>query len=95
MLLLVEIISLAFTLYFWIIVVRVVMSWLIGFNIVNPYNQAVRTVQTFCYRATEPLLGPIRRLLPDLGGLDISPIVLLLAMGFIQTLIEKALLGGL
>lgn len=82
-----------FTLYFWIIVVRVVMSWLIGFNIVNPYNQVVRTVQSFVYRATEPLLAPIRRFMPDLGGLDISPIVLLLGLELVRTLIWKIMIG--
>ena len=84
-----------FTLYFWIIIASVVLSWLIAFNVVNPYNPAVKTIQNFCYRATEPLLAPIRRFMPDLGGLDISPIVLLLGLEFMRILILKILMGQL
>ena len=92
---LVELIDALFQLYFWIVVVRVVMSWLIGFNIINPYNKAVRVVQSFVYRATEPLMAPVRRFLPDLGGLDISPIVVLLGLEFVRILIIRALIGDL
>ncbi|MGI9463749.1 MAG: YggT family protein [Aestuariivirgaceae bacterium] len=74
-------------LYFWIIIAVVVMSWLIGFNIINPSNQFVRQLRYGLHRLTEPLLGPIRRLLPDLGGLDISPIILILGLFFLQRLI--------
>ena len=84
-----------FTLYFWIVIASVVLSWLIGFNVINPYNPAVKTIQTFCYRATEPLLAPIRRFMPDLGGLDISPIVLLLGLEFMRILIIRTLTGRL
>ena len=81
------------TLYFWIIVARVVLSWLTAFNVVNPYNQFIRTIQTFCYRATEPLMAPIRRFLPDLGGLDISPIILLIGVEALRRLLIS-MLGG-
>ncbi len=84
-----------FTLYFWIVIASVVLSWLIAFNVINPYNPAVRTIQSFCYRATEPLLSPIRRFMPDLGGLDISPIILLLGLEFMRILIIKILAGQL
>ena len=81
------------TLYMYVIVAAIVLSWLVGFNIVNPYNPAVKTIQSFCYRATEPLLAPIRRFMPDLGGLDISPIVLLIGVGacriFVVGLLES------
>ena len=70
--------------YFWIIIAMVVMSWLVGFNVINTQNQFVRQVQYFLYRLTEPLLGPIRRFLPDLGGLDIAPMVLMIAVIFLQ-----------
>ena len=73
--------------YIWIIIAMVVMSWLVGFNVVNMQNDFVRQIRYALYRLTEPLLGPIRRLLPDLGGLDISPMVLLLALYFLQQLI--------
>ena len=81
------------SLYIWIIIAAVIMSWLVGFNVINPYNPAVRAIQTFCYRVTEPLLGPIRRLLPDLGGLDISPVILILGVQFLDIVIIRAYQG--
>jgi YggT family protein len=84
-----------FTLYFWIVIASVVLSWLIGFNVINPYNPAVKTIQSFCYHATEPALAPIRRFMPDLGGLDISPVVLLLGLEFTRILIIRTLAGQL
>lgn len=92
---LIYLVNALFTFYFWIIIASVVLSWLIAFNVVNPYNQAVKTIQSFCYRATEPVLAPIRRYMPDLGGLDISPVVLLLGLEFIRILILKTLMGEL
>ncbi|MDZ4866505.1 MAG: YggT family protein [Alphaproteobacteria bacterium] len=83
------------TLLIWIIIINVVLSWLIGFNIINPYNPFVRAVHTFCYRVTEPLLAPIRRMLPDLGGIDISPIILLIAIGAARILLLNLLAGQL
>jgi len=71
-------------LYFWVILITVIMSWLIGFNVINGANPYVRQISYALHRLTEPLLGPIRRFLPDLGGIDISPIFLLLALQFLQ-----------
>jgi len=73
--------------YFWFIIAGVVMSWLLAFNIVNSSNQFVRQLQYFLHRLTEPLLGPIRRLLPDLGGIDLSPMVLLIGIMFLQRIV--------
>jgi YggT family protein len=73
-----------FTLYWWVILLTVVMSWLIAFNIVNFSNPYVRQFNVFLRRLTEPVLAPIRRILPDLGGIDISPIILLIALEFIR-----------
>jgi len=73
--------------YFWIIIIMVVMSWLIGFNVVNPHNNFVRQILYAVQRLTEPLLGRIRRFLPDLGGIDLSPMVLLIGIIFLQRLI--------
>ncbi len=73
--------------YRWIIIVMIVMSWLLAFNVINSSNNYVRQVAYALRRLTEPLLGPIRRLLPDLGGIDISPIVLILAILFIEQLV--------
>jgi YggT family protein len=65
----------ALTIYFWIIVVAVVMNLLTGFGMINNSNPYVRQIRYALHRLTEPVLGPIRRLLPDLGGIDISPII--------------------
>jgi YggT family protein len=80
-------IDLVISLYVWIIIASAIMSWLIAFNVINPYNQFVRTLWSFFNALTEPLLRPIRRFLPDLGGIDISPMVLILACWFIQIVV--------
>jgi YggT family protein len=82
-----DFISYLLTLYIYIIIAYAVMSWLIAFNVVNTRNQFVRTVLDFLYRITEPVLRPIRRVLPDLGGIDISPIVVWLIIIFIQMVV--------
>ena len=74
-------------LYFYVILASVIMSWLVGFNVINGSNPYVRQIGYALHRLTEPLLGPIRRFLPDLGGIDISPIFLLLGLQFVQYLI--------
>jgi YggT family protein len=71
-------------LYFWVIPITVIMSWLIAFNVINSSNPYVRQIGYALHRLTEPLLGPIRRMLPDLGGLDISPIILIFALMFLE-----------
>lgn len=81
--------------YIFIIIAAVIMSWLIGFGIINPYNQTARAIWNFLQALTEPALRPIRRLLPDLGGIDISPIVLLLALQFVQQVVLPNLLRAL
>ncbi|SDM40173.1 YggT family protein [Maricaulis salignorans] len=69
----------------WIIViVGVILSWLISFNVVNPHNQFVGMIWRLTNSITEPLLGPIRSILPNLGGMDFSPVVLLLLISFAQ-----------
>ncbi len=83
-------------LYEWVVIASVIVSWLIAFNVVNAYNPFVRSVWQALGAVTEPLLRPIRRYMPDLGGLDISPIVLLLACYFVRfVVIEGWLIGGL
>ena len=74
-------------LYIWALFISVILSWLVAFNVVNTHNQFVNTVGNFMYRVTEPLLGPIRRMLPNFGGLDISPLVLILLLVFAQKLL--------
>jgi YggT family protein len=77
-------ISYLITLYIYIIFAGVVMSWLIAFNVINAYNPFVRSLWQALNALTEPLMRPIRRRLPDLGGLDISPMVLILGCLFVQ-----------
>lgn len=76
-------------LYFWVILAQVILSWLIAFNVVNRSNSYVRQIGMALDRLTEPLLNPIRRFLPDLGGLDISPIILLIGMQFFGMLVTR------
>jgi YggT family protein len=85
---LLDVIMLALQLYIWILIASAVMSWLVAFGVVNMRNDVVRTIWNFLYQATEPALRPIRRILPNLGGIDISPIILLLIIFFIQRVIE-------
>lgn len=84
-----DVVMLALNLYVWILIASAVLSWLIAFNVVNTRNQFVSTVWDFLYRITEPALRPIRNLLPNLGGIDISPIILLLLIFFIQSVITR------
>ena len=74
-------------LYMWVVIASVVLSWLIAFNIINTRNSFVHQVADFLNRATEPALRPIRNILPNLGGIDISPIVLILLLVFIRRLL--------
>jgi YggT family protein len=76
---------------FWIIIIMVVMSWLMAFNVLNNSNDIVRQINYTLHRLTEPLLGPIRRVLPNLGGIDLSPLVLLLGLMFVQRLLHEYL----
>jgi YggT family protein len=75
------------TLYIWIIIASAILSWLVAFNVVNPHNQVVRTIGETLYRLTEPALRPIRSVLPTLGGLDISPVILIILLLFIERLL--------
>lgn len=74
----------AIQLYILVVFVTVIMSWLIGFNVINRHNQFVDAIWRTCLNLTEPALRPIRNMLPNLGGLDISPIVLLIGLNALQ-----------
>ncbi|HEY5795980.1 MAG TPA: YggT family protein [Bosea sp. (in: a-proteobacteria)] len=82
-----DVVMLALNIYTWLLIISAVLSWLIAFNVLNTRNQFVSTVWDMLYRITEPLLRPIRNMLPNLGGIDISPIILLLGIFFIQRVI--------
>lgn len=85
---LLDVILLVLQLYTWVIIAMAVLSWLIAFHVVNIHNDFVRAVWNGLNALTEPLLQPIRRWLPYFGGLDISPIILLLVIYFVERLIE-------
>ena len=77
----------ALNIYIWILIASAVFSWLYAFNVINSNNQFVNSIGTFLYRVTEPVLRPIRRVMPDLGGIDISPIIVFILIYLIQQLI--------
>jgi YggT family protein len=80
-------ISYLLTLYVYILIAAAVLSWLIAFNVVNTRHGAVAIIAEFLFRITEPVLAPIRRLLPNLGGIDVSPVIVILFIVFIQSVI--------
>jgi len=73
--------------YIWVIIIGVILSWLIAFNVVNSHNRFVFLVQDITNRLTEPAMRPIRGFLPNLGGIDISPIILILGLWFLEMVI--------
>src|SRR5262249_62132478 len=73
--------------YIYILIAAAVMSWLIAFNVVNTHNSTVRMIWNFLYQVTEPALRPIRAILPSLGGIDISPVILIIGLMFLDRLI--------
>src|ERR1700722_2816851 len=82
-----DIVLIVLDLYVWLLIASAILSWLVAFNVVNTRNQFVSAVAEFLYRITEPVLAPIRSVMPNLGGLDISPIILILIIMFIQRVI--------
>jgi YggT family protein len=80
-------ISYVLTLYVYVVIAMAILSWLIAFNVVNTRNPVVHMIADILYRLTEPVLRPIRNFLPNLGGIDISPIILFLIILFIQSVI--------
>jgi YggT family protein len=80
-------------LYIYILVAAAVLSWLIAFNVVNTRNQFVAAVADALWRLTEPVLRPIRRILPNLGGLDLSPVVVILLLILLSNLVTDYMLG--
>ena len=77
----------AVNIYLWILVINVILSWLVAFNILNTSNRLVYSILDVTYRLTDPLLRPIRNFLPNLGSIDISPVILILLLIFIRNLI--------
>ncbi len=84
----------ALDIYWWIVVLAVVFSWLFAFNVINGRNQFVSMIGNGLYQMTEPVFRPIRRLLPNLGGVDISPIIVLLIIFFLQRFLATTVLSA-
>jgi YggT family protein len=81
-------------LYWWVVIVSVILSWLVAFDVLNTRSQAAQTVWRAVDSLTEPLLRPIRSVLPSVGGLDLSPLLLLLGLQFLRDLIARSAMGG-
>jgi YggT family protein len=86
-----SLVSTVISIYVWLLIAQAVLSWLVAFGIVNRYNRVVATIGDFLWRITEPLLRPIRRVIPDLGGIDISPVILILLLWFLRNLMFEYL----
>jgi len=89
---LVEVMLVVLNLYTWIIIAAVIASWLVNFGVININNQFGRAIVTGLYALTEPLFSQVRRILPPFGGLDLSPIVVLLGIFFLERLLIRAFL---
>ena len=88
---LLNLISTVITIYIWLLIAQAVLSWLLAFGVVNRYNRAVTSIGDFLWRITDPLLRPIRSVLPNLGGIDISPVILILLLYFLRDLMFEYL----
>jgi YggT family protein len=75
------------TLYIYVLVANAIYSWLVAFNVINSRNNVVAMIGDFLFRVTEPVLAPIRRRMPDLGGIDLSPVVLIIGLVFLRMLV--------
>jgi YggT family protein len=86
---LLDVILIVLDLYVWLLIAAAVLSWLVAFNVVNSRNQVVAMVGDFLYRVTEPVLRPLRNMLPSLGGIDVSPVVVILIIILIKDIIVR------
>src|SRR5471030_5236 len=84
-----DIVLLILQIYIWLLIASAVLSWLIAFNVVNTRNQVVAMVDDFLFRVTEPVLRPIRSMMPNLGGIDISPVILILLILLLENIIIR------
>ncbi len=75
--------------YIWVIIISAILSWLIAFNVINTHNRFVATVVDTLWRLTEPALRPIRGFLPNLGGIDISPVILIILLLTLQYMLAR------
>ena len=82
-------ISYLLTLYVYILIASAILSWLIAFNVVNTQSRVVSTIADFLWRITEPVLRPIRSMIPNLGGIDVSPVILILLILLLENIIVR------
>lgn len=82
-----DLILVLLNIYFWIVIIQVILSWLVAFGVVNMHNEVVGMIGRFVHALTEPVMRPIRNFLPSMGGIDLSPMIVLLAIFFLQRLI--------
>ena len=83
------------TIYLWIIIINALLSWLVAFNILNTQNRFVYSVLEVTHKLTDPALNRIRRFLPTFGSIDISPIILILALMFLRNIVFEIFAPGL
>ena len=86
-------VSLILTLVWWVFLIMIIMSWLINFNVINTQNRFVETVWRIVNQITEPILRPIRRIIPPVGGFDLSPIIVFVVIFFLQNWIASMAVG--
>ena len=84
---LVILISQVIELFIWLLIIQAILSWLIAFGIINTQSNFVNMIGNFLYKITEPLLRPIRKLLPEFGGVDVSPVILIILLIFFRNLL--------
>ncbi|WP_404336292.1 YggT family protein [Sphingomonas sp. MMS12-HWE2-04] len=91
MILILDILTIILNVVWWIIIVQAILSWLIAFNVINTYNEYVGAIWRALKTMTDPLYRPIRKVLPDFGGLDLSPMVVLVILLILQQAVMPAL----
>lgn len=87
----IELLLVLLEIYYWVVIIAVIASWLVQFNAVNAHNPLVRQILEFLYAVTEPVFRPVRQILPPISGIDLSPLVVLLGIWFLQRLLVRAL----
>ncbi len=90
---LISVLLMAIDIYIWMIIASAILSWLVAFNVLNRQNQFVNSIGVFLWRITEPALKPIRRIIPAFGGIDITPVILILVLIFLQRLLINVLVA--
>jgi len=90
---LIQVLYFALEIYIFLVIASAILSWLVQFGVVNTRNQVVSLIGEFLWRVTEPALRPIRRFMPNLGGIDISPIILILIIYFLQMVLQNVLVS--